>query len=171
MSVIFALNCALFVVAVAQAVWTFVHIHSAEQLLRRINRERAEAQINALQDLLGSMSYRSTTEDYVSAKQRARELLRETVTAAEYKQYTECGYLEVQSPRLPLTSYRLVDHFDTIVVMRRKRATHRLCIQSGVDGVPWDDVIVSLYLQIKDDDRVVHRIGNRFGLRGDASER
>ena len=87
-----------------------------------------------------------------SAERRARALLREMLSAAEYQQWQRCGYLEVQSPTYPQRVYRIPGTGGRVRVFEHGDETMQLCLQP-VDPLPVSDLVVLHKLLIESDER------------------
>ncbi len=86
------------------------------------------------------------------ALERARMLLRALLTADEFKQYVEDGFLKVQSRLFANREYRIPGFPGMVLVHENGKPTMRLCV-GPTRMLPADDVVVTHLLLIRGDER------------------
>jgi hypothetical protein len=98
------------------------------------------------------------------AHQRAEVLLKEILTASEYVQLGERGYLEVPSPSQPTRTYRVPRRGGRVSIVESGVEVECLCI-APVESVPPGDVIITHKLMIEGDEQEYLRRANHYRLR------
>jgi hypothetical protein len=98
------------------------------------------------------------------AQDRAEALLRDILTAEEYAQLREHGYLEVRSRSRPTRMYRIPRGPVQVTVHERGVAVELLCV-TPVDWLPPSDVVLTHKLMIEGDEQEYLRRANRYHLR------
>jgi hypothetical protein len=92
--------------------------------------------------------WQATLGGLLSGEARARALLRDVLTEAEYEQLTRHGYLEVRSPSIKHRVYRIPGDMGRVSVYDRGKEVMELCLQP-VAALPHSDVIVMHKLMIE----------------------
>lgn len=95
------------------------------------------------------------------ADQRALELLRELLTAAEFAQITTRGYLEIPSPGYAGRVYRIPRGPGFVQVLEHDTPVFDLCVQP-VQRLPRDDVVLMHKLLIEAGEEDYLAKANRF---------
>jgi hypothetical protein len=95
------------------------------------------------------------------AERRAASLLRETLTADQFRQLTWRGYLEVSSPTEPQRVYRVPRSKGYVQVIENGRAVMRLCLQP-VECLPDADIVVLHKLMIEGNEEAYLRKANKY---------
>jgi hypothetical protein len=95
------------------------------------------------------------------AETRARALLREMLTEAEYEQLTQQGYLEVRSPNKAHRTYRIPASTGRVRVFDRGRETVELCVQP-TESLPNSDVVLLHKLMIEANEEEYLARANHF---------
>ena len=93
------------------------------------------------------------------AQLRATELLREVLSAAEYRQLERFGYLTVPSPGVPERTYRIPSRPGMVAVYESGKLVERLCLQP-VERLPAADVVLMLKLMIEANEEKYLRTAN-----------
>jgi hypothetical protein len=99
--------------------------------------------------------------DQIAAENRARQLLRETLSPTEYQQMLKFGYLEVNSPNFDERVYRIPGAGGLVKVYDRGCAVMELCLQP-VEPLPDGDVVVLHKLMIEGNEQEYLQKANRF---------
>ncbi len=99
--------------------------------------------------------------EHLSAEHRARALLREMLSPAEYQQLSRCGYLEVKSAAYEHRVYRIPGAGGLVKVFDRGCAVMELCLQPA-EPLPDGDVIVLHKLMIEANEQEYLQRANRF---------
>lgn len=81
------------------------------------------------------------------AWRRADELLRDSLTPAQYAQYTSRGYLEVRSRSMPHRVYR-VDGWRPVSVYEKGQFVGAVCIRPR-EHIPGPDIVLARKLMIE----------------------
>lgn len=103
-------------------------------------------------------------EELAEAERRASVLLKQLLTAKEYFQLTQCGYLEVKSPSNPDLVYRIPRRPSGVVKLYvRGKLEMFLCVQP-VKSLPIDDVVLMHKLLIEAEEERYLKIANRWFL-------
>jgi hypothetical protein len=99
--------------------------------------------------------------EHLSAENRARNLMREVLTPAEYQQIARFGYVEIPSPSNPQRTYRIPGAGGLVKVFDRGCIVMELCLQP-VDPLPDGDVVAmhKLFIQSSEDEYLQR--ANRF---------
>lgn len=105
-------------------------------------------------------------EELAEAEHRASVLLKQLLTAEEYFQLTQCGYLEVKSPSSPDLVYRIPRRSSGVVKLYdRGKIKMFLCVQP-VSFLPTDDVVLMHKLLIEAEEERYLKIANYWLLHG-----
>ncbi|HEY7832933.1 MAG TPA: hypothetical protein VIG30_05135 [Ktedonobacterales bacterium] len=102
-----------------------------------------------------------SVSEHLSADGRARALMREMLSEAEYQQLTKFGYLEVSSPNNAERVYRIPGAGGLVRVYERGTAIMELCLQP-VEPLPEGDVIVLHKLMIQGNEQEYLAKANHF---------
>jgi hypothetical protein len=102
-------------------------------------------------------SYRT----WFSAKLRAEELLRSTLTPEQYRQLTRLGYIDIPSPRDQERTYRVPRGPGLVRVIEKGRQTASLCLHP-LEWVPDADIVVMHKIMIEADEETYLQKANRF---------
>ena len=97
------------------------------------------------------------------AEERAEALLRELLSAEEYRQLGQLGYLEVRSRAQPGRRYRIPRHWGLVQVLEDAVPIALLCVKS-TEPVPAADGVLMHKLMIEGNEEDYLRIANRFQL-------
>jgi hypothetical protein len=97
----------------------------------------------------------------VSAKRRAEELLRSTLTAEQYRQLTRLGYIDIRSLRDYERIYRVPRGPGLVRVIEKGKETASLCLHP-LERVPDADTVVIHTLMIEADEETYLQKANRF---------
>lgn len=97
----------------------------------------------------------------VAADHNAESLLRERLSADEYRQLCARAYLDVQSHSYANRIYRVPRGPGQVLVLEGGRVVERLCVQP-VDSLPEADVILMHKLLIESDERTYLETANHF---------
>jgi hypothetical protein len=97
----------------------------------------------------------------LTAEGRARGLMRDLLTPAEYQQILRYGYLEVNSPSFEQRIYRLPGAGGLVKVFDRGCPVMDLCLQP-IDPLPDGDVVVMHKLMIEGNEQEYLQRANRF---------
>ncbi len=106
----------------------------------------------------------------LEAKRRAERLLRESVTAEQYKQLLSRGYLEIPSRLYSGYHYRIPRHQQRVQIYETYSASNNqsarklaeLCVVA-CDSVPDADLVLTHKLMIEADEQAYLSIANRIG--------
>lgn len=99
------------------------------------------------------------------AEQRARALLREHLSANQYRQLLRLGYLEIPSRRHPGRCYRIPSTQRGIQVYEGGRRLGVLCLIARTP-VPYADLILAQKLLLEADEETYLSLANRVGSFG-----
>jgi hypothetical protein len=97
----------------------------------------------------------------VVADHNAESLLRERLSADEYRQLCARAYLDVRSHSYNNRIYRVPRGPGQVLVLEGGRVVERLCVQP-VDSLPEADVILMHKLLIESDERTYLETANHF---------
>ena len=97
------------------------------------------------------------------AERRARALLREMLSPAEYEQWERCGYLEIQSPTQVQRIYRIPGAGGRVRMYERGINTAELCLQP-TEPRPASDLVLLHKLLIESDEQDYLARANRFAV-------
>ncbi|HLZ24244.1 MAG TPA: hypothetical protein VKQ30_19195 [Ktedonobacterales bacterium] len=97
----------------------------------------------------------------ISADHRARSLMREMLTLAQYQQLTRQGYVEVTSPTIANRVYRIPGAGGLVRVYEQGSAVMDLCVQP-VEPLPDGDVVVMHKLMIEGNEQEYLAKANHF---------
>lgn len=95
------------------------------------------------------------------AQRRATNLLRNMLTAEQFRQLTWRGYLEVSSPTEPQRVYRIPRSKGYVQVIENGRAIMRLCLQP-VECLPDADIVVLHKLMIEGNEKAYLQKANKY---------
>jgi len=95
------------------------------------------------------------------AERSAVHLLRDILTAEQFRQLTWRGYLEISSPTEPQRVYRVPRSKGYVQVIENGRAVMRLCLQP-VECLPNADIIVLHKLMIEGNEEVYLQKANKY---------
>ena len=95
------------------------------------------------------------------AEERAEALLRELLSAEEYRQLGQLGYLEVRSRAQLGRRYRIPRHWGLVQVLEDEAPITLLCVRSA-EPVPAADGVLMHKLMIEGNEEDYLRIANRF---------
>jgi hypothetical protein len=98
------------------------------------------------------------------AQDRAEALLKDMLTAEEYAQLSEYGYLEVRSRSQPTRTYRVPRGPARVAIHERGVAVEVLCV-APVHWLPPSDVVLAHKLMIEGDEQEYLRRATRYHLR------
>lgn len=104
---------------------------------------------------------RDSVSEHLSAESRAKVLLREILSEAQYQQLTKCGYLEVSSPTNDDRVYRIPGSGGLVKVFERGCPVMELCLQPA-EPLPDGDVIVMHKLMIEANEEEYLQKANHF---------
>lgn len=93
------------------------------------------------------------------AQLRATELLREVLSAAEYRHLEQFGYLMVPSPGVPERTYRIPSRPGMVAVYQSGKLVEKLCLQP-IERLPAADVVLMLKLMIEANEEKYLRTAN-----------
>jgi hypothetical protein len=82
------------------------------------------------------------------ARRRAEALVRDLLSAQQYAQLRDCGYLDVPSRSCPARVYRVRPSRQPVEVYEDRRLVDRLCVQP-VETVPLARIVVLHKLRIE----------------------
>ncbi|MCL5109443.1 MAG: hypothetical protein M1401_11355 [Chloroflexi bacterium] len=95
------------------------------------------------------------------AERRAQSMLVEMLTAEEYEQMRQNGYLRVQSPAYQNRVYHVPEHSGMVAVFEDGSLKERLCV--GAAGfIPEGDTVMLHKLMIEGDEDEYLRVANHF---------
>jgi hypothetical protein len=97
------------------------------------------------------------------AERRARALLREMLSDAEYEQWKRCGYVEVRSPTRAHRVYRIPGTGGRVRVYERGVTAMELCLQP-IDPLPPSDLVLLHKLLIESDEQDYLATANQFAV-------
>lgn len=118
--------------------------------------------INPIITYLQEENKELSPEELAEAEHRASVLLKQLLTAEEYFQLTQCGYLEVKSPSSPNLVYRIPRRSSGVVkIYDRGKLEMLLCVQP-VSSLPTDDVVLMHKLLIEAEEERYLKIANRW---------
>jgi hypothetical protein len=101
---------------------------------------------------------------WLPSERRALALLREMLTAGEWRQLQWRGYLDVPSPSIGHRLYRVPRNRGMVQVLEGGRAVMRLCLQPAV-RLPDADVVVMHKLMIEANEADYFAQANKFPVR------
>src|SRR6185437_9754917 len=107
------------------------------------------------------MRFTSPWRSELAADHRARQLMREMLSPAEYQQLVKFGYVEVNSPTFDQRIYRIPGGGGLVKVFDRGCAVMELCLQP-VEPLPDGDVVVMHKLMITSNEQEYLQKANRF---------
>ncbi len=107
------------------------------------------------------VSFAPPWHERVAAQNRARNLLREMLSPAEYQQIARCGYLDVKSASFEQRIYRVPATGGLVKVIDRGCPVMELCLQS-VEPLPEGDVVLMHKLMIEGNEQEYLQRANRF---------
>ena len=93
--------------------------------------------------------------------QRAGELLRAVLTAEQYDQLIQQGYIDIPSPSDPERVYRVPRSCGRVQVREKGRLTKELCLQP-FKWVPDADIVIIHKLMIEADEETYLQKANHF---------
>jgi hypothetical protein len=96
-----------------------------------------------------------------SPNDRARTLLQDVLTNAEFDQLRRLGYIDLESPSIGHRTYRVAAGRTLVDVLEHGHPVMQLCLQSEVP-LPPDDVIVLHKLLIQADEALYLARANTF---------
>jgi hypothetical protein len=111
--------------------------------------------------LVGTMRRREPAVSALAAEARARVLLREMLSDAEYAQLTRDGYLEVTSPSVARRLYRIPWSAGRVCMMDDGQEVAELCLQS-TEPLPDSDLVILHKLMIEGNEREYLAKANHF---------
>jgi hypothetical protein len=111
--------------------------------------------------LAGATRRREPAVSALAAEARARLMLREMLTDAEYEQLTRDGYLEVPSPSIAHRLYRIPWSAGRVCMMDHGQEVAELCLQS-TEPLPDSDLVVLHKLMIVGNEREYLSRANHF---------
>jgi hypothetical protein len=111
--------------------------------------------------LVGTMRRREPAVSALTAEARARVLLREMLSDAEYAQLTHDGYLEVTSPSVARRLYRIPWSAGRVCMMDDGQEVAELCLQS-TEPLPDSDLVILHKLMIEGNEREYLAKANHF---------
>jgi hypothetical protein len=95
------------------------------------------------------------------AERRAADLLRDTLTAEQFRQLIWRGYVEIPSPAEPQRVYRVPKSRGYVQVIENGRPTMRLCLQP-VECLPDADIVVLHKLMIEANEETYLQKANKY---------
>jgi hypothetical protein len=95
------------------------------------------------------------------AERRAADLLRDTLTAEQFRQLIWRGYVEIPSPTEPQRLYRVPKSKGYVQVFENGRPTMRLCLQP-VEFLPDADIVVLHKLMIEANEEIYLQKANKY---------
>jgi hypothetical protein len=95
------------------------------------------------------------------AERRAADLLRDTLTAEQFRQLIWRGYVEIPSPTEPQRLYRVPKNKGYVQVIENGRAIMRLCLQP-VECLPDADIVVLHKLMIEANEETYLQKANKY---------
>lgn len=95
------------------------------------------------------------------AERRATDLLRDTLTAEQFRQLIWRGYVEIPSPTEPQRMYRVPKNQGYVQVIDNGRPTMRLCLQP-VESLPDADIVVLHKLMIEANEETYLQKANKY---------
>jgi hypothetical protein len=95
------------------------------------------------------------------AERRAADLLRDTLTAEQFRQLIWRGYVEIPSPTEPQRLYRVPKNKGYVQVIENGRPTMRLCLQP-VEFLPDADIVVLHKLMIEANEESYLQKANKY---------
>jgi len=95
------------------------------------------------------------------AERRAADLLRDTLTAEQFRQLIWRGYVEIPSPAEPQRVYRVPKSRGYVQVIENGRPTMRLCLQP-VECLPDADIVVLHKLMIEANEEIYLQKANKY---------
>lgn len=107
---------------------------------------------------------RTPSVSWREAHERAETLLKEMLTAEEYVQLGERGYLDVPSPSEPKWTYRVPHKAGRVSIVQDGVEIESLCV-SPAESLPPGDVVLVHKLMIEGDEQEYLRRANRYRLR------
>jgi len=105
--------------------------------------------------------FRDSMSEHLSADSRAKILLREMLSEAQYQQLLKFGYLEVISPTYDNRIYRIPGAGGLVKVYERGNAIMELCLQPA-EPLPDGDVVVMHKLMIEANEQEYLQKANHF---------
>jgi hypothetical protein len=105
--------------------------------------------------------WRDSVSEHLSAESRAKVLLREMLSEAQYQQVLKFGYLEVNSPSIEHRVYRIPGAGGLVKVYERGCAIMELCLQP-TEPLPDADVVVMHKLMIEANEQEYLQKANHF---------
>jgi hypothetical protein len=95
------------------------------------------------------------------AERRAANLLRDTLTAEQFRQLIWRGYVEIPSPAEPQRVYRVPKSRGYVQVIENGHPTMRLCLQP-VECLPDADIVVLHKLMIEANEEIYLQKANKY---------
>jgi len=95
------------------------------------------------------------------AERRAANLLRDTLTAEQFRQLIWRGYVEIPSPAEPQRVYRVPKSRGYVQVIETGHPTMRLCLQP-VECLPDADIVVLHKLMIEANEEIYLQKANKY---------
>jgi hypothetical protein len=106
---------------------------------------------------------RTSSVSWRLAQARAEALLQEMLTATEYVQLGERGYLEVPSPSQPTRTYRVPQKGGRVAIIEGGVEVESLCV-TPIESIPPGDVVLTHKLMIEGNEQEYLRRANHYRL-------